>query len=277
MNLTREEVNMMNKIQLDIFKHFVDICRELNLTYYMVHGSLLGALRLADFIPYDDDIDVAMPRRDYEILMQNGPKLLPKYLFLQSYKTDSEYPLAFAKIRNSNTTFSQTIMRKLEINEGIYIDIFPIDNYPNTFLQQKWYSIKEKFYGIRISSRLFYKDKQPFWKKIIREVVQYIYPSWKQAVEARANLYTHLQNTDVVITVGGKPSERGISKKIFGTPLQLKFSDFNINCPEKTSKYLECIYGDYSNYNPMGKYINEDGTVRVSAEKFSTTKSFLSK
>lgn len=267
----------MNAIQLDIFKNFIDVCHKLNLTYYMVHGSLLGALRVSDFMPYDDDIDVAMPRHDYEILMEKGQDLLPKYLFLQSHKTDLEYPLAFAKIRNINTTFSQTIMKNLKINEGIYIDIFPIDNYPESNVMRKWISIKEKFYGARISSRLFYEKEQSFWKRAVRSIVSFLYPSWNEAVRARANLYTNLRDTGFVITIGGKPIERGISRKLFGNPILLNFAGMSITCPEKTEKYLECIYGDYANYDPMGKYMNKDGTVSVSAEKFSTTKSFLLK
>ena len=71
MNLTLEKMNSINKVQLDIFKTFVKVCEVLNLKYYMVHGSLLGAVRYNGFFPFDDDIDVAMPRRDYELLISN--------------------------------------------------------------------------------------------------------------------------------------------------------------------------------------------------------------
>ena len=65
-------MQQINRIQADIFRNFIDVCDKLNLTYYMVHGSLLGALRFKGFFPFDDDIDVAMPRRDYDRLISDG-------------------------------------------------------------------------------------------------------------------------------------------------------------------------------------------------------------
>ena len=90
---------------LDIFKEFLCVCEKLNLKYYLLGGTLLGAVRHKGFIPWDDDIDVGMLREDYEVFLAHAQELLPDHLFLQTYKTDPGYHHVFAKIRNSNTTF----------------------------------------------------------------------------------------------------------------------------------------------------------------------------
>ena len=88
-------------LQIDILKDFISLCRKLNLRYFVVHGTLLGALRYNGFFPMDDDIDVAMPREDYDLFIQKGQKYLPEDLFIQSVESEKEYPLAFSKIRKN--------------------------------------------------------------------------------------------------------------------------------------------------------------------------------
>ena len=83
MKLTYEQVRAMNDIQLDILREFIAICNKLDLQYFMVHGSLLGALTRGAFYPYDDDIDIARPRKDYNTLMEKGPNLISNEYFIQ--------------------------------------------------------------------------------------------------------------------------------------------------------------------------------------------------
>ncbi len=274
MDLTYDEMLEVNKVQLEIFKQFISVCQKLNLKYYMVHGSLLGTIKLNGFFPFDDDIDVAMPRKDYNTLIKRGQAMMPQNIFIQSYKSEIDYPLAFAKIRNTNTAFIQPTMSRLNINQGIYIDVFPIDYYPENKFLQKWYMIKERFYGIRISERLHYKDEQPIWKTIMRTASKIICPSWRKAVERRAELYSGSKKSNLVISVGGKTSERGIAKTLFGKGFYHSFEDVSVICPSKSKEYLIQIYGEYENYNPAKKYMNDDNTVTVSAEIISTKESY---
>lgn len=266
MNVTGEQIREINSVQLEIFKEFVKVCDKLKLTYYMVHGSLLGAIKYNGFFPFDDDIDVAMPRCDYNRLIKEAPSLLPKHLFLQSHLTERQYPLSFAKLRNTNTAFIQSLVKNLGINCGIYIDIFPIDNYPNSSITKRYIEIADWFYKVRISERLRYEDKQPLWKILIRKCTVLLYPDWEKAVKARAELYDRIPNTGLVVLTGGKVSEKGIPNEWFSGGIKCRFEGMYINCPSMYPEYLACIYGDYDNYNPAEKYMNEDGTVVVSAE-----------
>ncbi len=124
-----ERIKEIHAVELDLLEKFADLCGRLNLHYTLSSGTLLGAVRHKGFIPWDDDIDVAMPRKDYEILIRNGNELLPEGYFLQHYSTEKQAPNVFAKLRNSNTTWICYEHEKLNINHGIGMDIFPIDRF----------------------------------------------------------------------------------------------------------------------------------------------------
>lgn len=145
------------KVGVELLKVFIDICDKLDLKYYMACGSVLGAVKYHGFIPWDDDVDVCLLRPDYEVFVNEAPKYLPQHLFLQNYKTDPDYPSITSKIRDSRTTWIEDGVAHLDINHGIYIDIFPIDGYPNTITEQKVFE-RKKMHFERIRA-ISYKSK----------------------------------------------------------------------------------------------------------------------
>ena len=121
----------LQQTEFEILKEFVAVCEQLRLCYYLVCGSCLGAVKYNGFIPWDDDIDVAMPREDYRVFCQKAPSMLPGHLFLQTNESDKYYPNIFAKLRDSRTTYIEKGMDTLNIHHGVYIDVFPLDGYPS--------------------------------------------------------------------------------------------------------------------------------------------------
>ena len=116
--------------EFELLKLFILVCSSLKLRYYLVCGSALGAVKYKGFIPWDDDIDVGMPREDYEVFVSKAQELLPENVFLQNYRTDKSFPHVFTKLRNSDTTLIEENMAHLNMNHGIFIDVFPLDGYP---------------------------------------------------------------------------------------------------------------------------------------------------
>ncbi len=126
MNL-RNDVAKAQERMYEILVAFNGICQKHNLQYWLAYGTLLGAVRHKDFIPWDDDLDVIMPREDYEKFLSIAQEELPDNYFLQTPKTDKYYHNFFAKIRDRESTFIDVWEKKRDVryHQGIYIDIFP--------------------------------------------------------------------------------------------------------------------------------------------------------
>ena len=116
--------------ELEILNEFVRICEKHGLRYYLVGGTLLGAVRHKGFIPWDDDIDVAMLREDYDRFAQVCASELDGKFFYQSPETDPHYFLTYAKLRKNGTQVCEERFRDAEFHKGVSIDIFPQDDCP---------------------------------------------------------------------------------------------------------------------------------------------------
>lgn len=130
----------LHQAELKIAKYFVDVCEKNNLTYYMMGGTLLGAVRHKGFIPWDDDMDFGMPREDYEKLvsyLNNNPS--DQYnlcTFLED--TNEDYPI---KIESSELTLIDK-STGIERTRNVWIDIFPIDGMPDNSLMKYVHKLK---------------------------------------------------------------------------------------------------------------------------------------
>lgn len=125
--------------ELQLLEKFIDICNKHGLSYQLVGGSLLGAIRHKGFIPWDDDIDVGMLRPDYDRFVQLAKNELEAPFFLQTPLTDPGRNIDYVQIRNSATTAID--LRYVDdhntFNQGIFIDIFPIDGVGSDEVLQK--------------------------------------------------------------------------------------------------------------------------------------------
>ena len=114
--------------ELSVLKELTPIFEKYGIMYALYYGSLIGAVRHKGFIPWDDDLDIVMPREDYQKLKTIANEVLPEHLFLQDFSTDYEYPSYTAKIRDSRTTMIEKGYRNLKkMNHGIWVDIFVLD------------------------------------------------------------------------------------------------------------------------------------------------------
>lgn len=124
------------KIMLEILLVVHKICEENDIKYFLDGGTMLGAIRHKGFIPWDDDIDIAMSRPEYEKFCKIVPEKLPPGFFFQDHNTDPKYKRTFAKIRKEGTMLIEKHESGNEdFSHGIYIDVFPFDYYDsNTFI-----------------------------------------------------------------------------------------------------------------------------------------------
>lgn len=144
--LTTSDLENMHKIQLNMLIEFDKICRRNNIKYILDAGTLLGAVRHKGFIPWDDDIDVRMLRDDYEKFCVVANKELPETMFFQNYKNDKGYPWMYSKIRMKGTKAVRIGQDRLNMEEGIYMDIFPCDGVPDDNKKKKKHNRLAKIY-----------------------------------------------------------------------------------------------------------------------------------
>ena len=125
--MTCEQLNQLHEVEVSILDEIVKICDRHHLRYCLFYGTLLGAVRHKGFIPWDDDIDIAMPREDYDKFCKLALLELPASFYLHSPNTDKDYWLPFVKVKKRNTAFEESSWSFDTIHNEIFVDIFPLD------------------------------------------------------------------------------------------------------------------------------------------------------
>ena len=143
------DIKKVQNCVLEVFSEFDRICRKHNLSYSMEGGTLMGAVKYKGFVPWDDDVDVIMPRADYERFLEIAPQETTEKFFLESYNNISQFPLNYAKFcLNGTKILNYTYSHLTQMHHGIFIDIFPIDN-----VKPKTYKLQCSLAGAFTSSR----------------------------------------------------------------------------------------------------------------------------
>ena len=129
---------------LDIHAEFVKICKKHGLTYYVAFGTALGAVRHKGVIPWDDDFDVIMPREDYDKFISLPASEFPAHLKLVNWNNTPEFPHVFSKVMDVRPEKAGEVESAVGYaqNQGLFIDVFPLDGYPNGVLGLKWWHLK---------------------------------------------------------------------------------------------------------------------------------------
>lgn len=256
MEPTKEEIEELKCIEIGMLQIFVDICDRLHLRYYLLGGTLLGAVRHQGFIPWDDDIDVGMPRADYEVFLKESQALLPDNMFLQTIFTDKEYLNCFAKIRNSDTTFMETSSSNRKINHGVFVDIFPLDYYPENEKKQKLIDRKKLWFSLRINQCFTTYHPKKLKTKIAGLVSRLAYPSVNKALVKRENMYKSIPQSNLIANYGGAWGKKEIvPADWYGEGTEVTFEGMKVMAPVEYDKWLTQVYGDYMQLPPVEKRV----------------------
>lgn len=266
MELSQTHTRVLQQIELEILRVFIEICEKLNLKYYALGGTLLGAVRHQGFIPWDDDIDVGMPRKDYDIFVQRAQEYLPKHLFLQTHMTDPESPFAFAKIRDSNTTYIQFHIRKQKMHHGIYIDIFPLDYYSDTYIRKSFY--RKKRWCRRRVGCVYDVGKIGIKTHISQMLARILMPTLQDAISKKENLYRSVPRGDTYVNHEGAYGVKEIMPVAwYGEGINLVFEGLNVVVPREYDLWLTQVYGNYRELPPLEKRKTHHDVVVIDAEK----------
>ena len=244
--------NNLGKLQdrlLELMKVFQKICEENKLCYYVLGGTCLGAVRHQGFIPWDDDVDVGMPRQDYDRLLALPTEKFPEWMERRHFRTVKNYPYYYLKLMDRRTTLIE--QNNIDQVGGVFIDIFPLDG-----AHAPHFGERLRYKRIRLLNRLmqlYYTDgkaedifRKALWCWAKMQNIQKICEKLDKAVTA-----VPFGSTGYFASYTGYYKEKEwMPMKILGRPVYLEFEDIKVCAPEQAERYLTALYGDYRKLPP---------------------------
>ena len=249
-------------VQLDLIKQLDILCKRHSLKWYPMWGTLLGVVRHHGYIPWDDDVDIVMPREDYERFIEIAPAELSYPYFLQSTLTDEECFYMWVSLRNSDTTGNRETCLCKKQNNGIGIDIMPLDG-----CEDSLYLYRITRYPVRVLSVLSNTYVNDFNKsttaEIIRKILRFTGFDYKKAylkAEKRNRQFKISQYSKVAFRAHADPLYQKKKlrkdmwdKKDFEKTVYMQFENIEIPVPSGYDHLLKQIYGNYMEFPPLNK------------------------
>jgi len=264
MNQNEQVVQYKQKL-LQTFRAFIDICEEFNLAYFCCGGTALGAVRHQGLIPWDDDIDVFMPRRDYEALLKLQTEIEKRGYHVASMKNGDFYNL-FMKFGDMNTTLWE--IKEIPLIGSVYIDIFPLDSTNDNvrdFLKKyrKWRRV-QLLYQLSISSYsvkdIWYYWKEKDSKKVFKGLASFLVPHAFSSVLRKKLIvidecFKKDEGENLISPYGDYSEKEYLSKSWFDSFEYLPFEGFQVKVGKGNVDYLKQVYGDFMQLPPKEKQI----------------------
>ncbi len=249
----------LQQLEIEQLCVFAEICDKYNLRYYLVGGTLLGAVRHKGFIPWDDDIDVAMPRVDYNRFLDIAPHELPKDLELENPVQIPKDPYYVTRLRRRNTVYESGYIRQFELPcTGVWIDVFPLDDQPRqeSFLQRIDGYLIERHLNRIIRN---YYNAGPItagggaYLWLARCLPFAFYRKARDRI-ARRHEGKNLAYWLTYAGIFGYRKET-FAKSVFEPPAQLEFEGRLYTAPGDYHQWLLRMYGDYMQLPPPEKRV----------------------
>lgn len=255
------EIKDVQRVELDILIKVARLCEERGFTYFIESGTALGAVRHGGFIPWDDDIDIGMPRQDYEKFLDIAQEELGDEYFVQTRKTDPNAPFSFAKVRKNGTTFIEWNKRNIKMHHGIYIDIFPYDGLPIEGLDEhidKCLKLNKLQFKKYIPDRVGVPQKSLKWKlgAAARRMQYYLLKLYPESllegkIKKKYMRYDTNPNEHGFCTCFSFVDRIIFPNELLFPPQKINFEGEEFYAPAKLEEYLTLMYGDYNQLPPV--------------------------
>ncbi len=266
-------LKQVQETEYEILLEFDRVCKKLDIPYQLFAGTLLGAVRHNDFIPWDDDIDICLLRPDFDRFVRECPGVLNNNYFLQTSFTDPKSVVQFAKIRKNGTIYRSAVDNLPDSHTGIWIDIFPLDCTKPGTLSEKWQYFEVTVLYTMITSSV--KSRAIRSKRLLKRVVRILFYYLMQllpkaAIERR--LYKVMTRYEGKNTgyVGNYSNGTGWSYKAhvrkvdgFYDTIPMRFHDATFPVPRNYDQILSDTYGNYMEFPPEEKRVPTHGIIEV--------------
>lgn len=245
MRINEERTKEMQEVLLNIMQAIHDTCEKHNLKYYLIAGTMLGAVRHNGFIPWDDDVDIALPRTDYDKFIAHANEWLPERYELVCNTNDLKYPYQFARVQDRETTY---ILRRIfDFVGGVPIDIFPLDGMTENKIARKWHYfryclVKKLIYYSLTDPYKHGKGLRTIFINICKKTISL---KWANNAINRIQKEFDYDSSSLVADHDNKPSRGILPKEVYGEPKLVDFAGrrfYGVNDPHT---YLKYCYNDY--------------------------------
>lgn len=252
-----ELLEKIHKSELAMLCEAHRICEQLGLTYYLSCGTLLGCIRHKGFIPWDEDLDLMMPRKDYEEFISKAPEMLGKDFYLDDHSTNPLYFNPFAKLRLKNTAFEIKALKNYKGGQELWMDIFPMDDAPDVSSPELAASArtiglcravicaKRGIFDFSVASR-----KQKLVMAVMRLLPEKTI--WNKMLKAHT---CHSGDNYVIFGTDYNYKKLVMPKEWFSPAAKGEFEGGKYLIPSDSDKVLTHIYGDYMKIPPKEKQV----------------------
>lgn len=268
-----ELIQEVQKIQLEIAGEIKRICDKHKIDYFMDGGTLLGAVRHKGFIPWDDDMDFGMTRTEFQRFLEAASVELKPDFFLQTWNSDFEYGLAFAKVRKNGTLYQERVSQKSRCHDGIFVDIFPYDSLPDGLEQKKKMYRKLTLLKAMIKMKCQYCPWYAENQFSLKKWAAYLPIRFVALFANKNNLITkyetiatryNAENTLKLFPQGGEAfGQWELDRDIFNGTMMLPFEQESYPAPIKYDKMLRTAFGDYMTPPPIEKRESTHGVIKI--------------
>ena len=266
--LTPEEQPRWNAVINGVLRQFIGICKEHGLTYFCCGGTAIGAVRHQGMIPWDDDVDVFMPRPDYDRFVQIASQQLPENLELVTPYNKPNYPLFFVKLCDSRTTLQEEV--DVPCVYGLYIDIFPIDGAPDDIeearaMERQFTKTKHKLEAVSTHvsfvSYLSLLKTPKEWGRFVRKTLGFFFRGWYRdrllkQMTAISYRYPYESASLVAVYCGSYGPKEVFPKAWLQGTMSFPYEGMDVDLPVGYDDYLRQYYGDYMQLPPEEKRIS---------------------
>lgn len=250
-----EDIKKLHKVILTTLKETIKIIERHDLKYYMLGGTMLGAIRHKGFIPWDDDIDIGMPRKDYELFLEKAPLELPSYYNLINFKTNKNYHYYITRIQNTKTKLIETRFKHENQITHASIDIFPLDGSPNNRIIRKLYFGRvlahRAMMALHNRKGVDFSRKRGMFEKIVLNLLlklptEIFFDSYKQKckIDKLLKKYDMSQSLYSGNIMGAYRIKEIVPTEYYGEIAFYEFEDLKLRGLKEYDKYLTQLYGN---------------------------------
>lgn len=271
MVLSEKELKKLKEVELEILVEFDRICRKHNLKYTLTGGTLLGAIRHNGFIPWDDDIDIDMPRKDYNKFIEIQKKELDdKKYYLDCIETKKDCGMLYAKLKRKNSLYIERSSKREESEQNIWIDIFPVDSIKSNNWLSKLYSIR--VYCLKIIMMYKYGYIKTHDNKLLFNSVRFLSVFFnkeklKNKLKKLVIKYNNTGTNYAALFASVYMTKQIVNKSIYTDFIEHKFENKTFLISKNYEDYLTTVYGDYMKLPPEEERINHHYVERIKFPK----------